>query len=234
MGAEGLHGRRAVLGGGEGGEQQVRLDVAPAAVIQRTAGAQEDRQVPVSGEPGLAVVQVEVPGGQRGSVFLPGQGADLNWNAGGAEGIGQIFGHRDLEAVFAVYQQRERAGCRIAAGGQGSGEAVDGIAFIQLRGIQAGNRRYRELGGGAMAGEEGADYVAAVKAHAQRFPESGIVQRGLGSVDADILENGGVCILVADVSRGADGIGAGQVGGNELHVMGGEAVEHGIPVRGLC
>ena len=89
------------------------------------------------------------------------------------------------------------------------------------------------LGGGPVARQEGTDHIGTVDAQTQSAAEGRVIQWRTGDIAADILQNGGGGVLIADVSGGADGRGAGEVGGDQLHVMGGKAVEHGVLVGGF-
>ena len=84
-----------------------------------------------------------------------------------------------------------------------------------------------------MTGEKGADDAVTVDPGPQGPTEGRVIQGRSAHITADILKNSGICILIADVACDADGGHAGEVGGNELYVPGGETVEHGFLVRSL-
>ena len=201
------------------------------AVVQRPGRLQQAPQVPVGGKPGLPVVEVEVPGGQGGGVFLPRQDAHFHRDASSGPALRQVLGDGLFKAVLLVDQQGQRPFGHIAALRQGGGEGLQGTALLQVRRIQGGNRGYRKRAGPAMAGEVGAGHVGPVNPRRQAPAEGGAVQGRPGSVTAHILQHGGFRVHTAHAASGAHRRHPREVRRNQLDLVGGKAVEHGVVVR---
>ncbi|CAN3961302.1 YbaB/EbfC family nucleoid-associated protein, partial [Dysosmobacter welbionis] len=78
----------------------------------------------------------------------------------------------------------------------------------------------------------GAHQRLPVDAQAQGPAGGAVLKGGAGGVEAQELKHCGIRILIADVAGGGDGLRADQVGSNQLHLVGGELVQYGLPVPG--
>ena len=114
----------------------------------------------------------------------------------------------------------------------GLGKGVVGIVLIQILWIKGGQGGDRGLGRCTVSRQESADNGGAVDTQGQGAAQGLVIEGRLLGVEADIVENGGVGVLEMDAAGDADGLGAGEVGSDELHLMGGELIEHGVPVCG--
>ena len=100
-------------------EEPVHLRVRVAAVIERTAGADQRRGIPVRGHPCFAEVKVKTAVLQSKQLIFPGNRLELDIQRVGGELTAQRFGNRALEAVLLVDQKRQSFGMAAVDAGTG-------------------------------------------------------------------------------------------------------------------
>ena len=84
-----------------------------------------------------------------------------------------------------------------------------------------------------MPGEKGTDDAAAVGGDAQGAAEGRVIQGLTSRIAADVLKDRCVRVLIADIAGDTDRRCSREIGGDELHIPGGEAVKHGVLVGGF-
>ena len=216
-------------------KEQIRVGGGVAAVVQRPAGAGQVPQVPVGGEPDLAVVEVKLPRRQGGQIVLPGQLAHGDVPVQQGEVLRDELSAGQPEAVLLVDQQHQLPRLsgvlpRRPEGGQG---LVPVVLPHQVRRVQGGERGDREGGRQGQPRLLGADQGVPGDALAESGAQGGAGKEGaLAGVEADELENrggpGGGLELPGDRGEVVGGVHRQQ-----LDPLGGKEILGGVPVLGV-
>lgn len=205
------------LRGAEGGEQAGNDAVLPSAVVQRAAGRDEGGEVEVRGEIDLPQIQVKVPGGQGGGVFLPGEALHRDPEPGLLELPGDLVGGRAFGGAFDVHQQCQGAPLQLQAGEDGRviGQPLGQLLIIKGRGgVERDGRRRR------VPGEDSLGQGVPVDGTGDGPADRRVPAQPLGGVEAQIEQVGGGVIPDLIAAGGAQLAGSGQIHIDQAHLSG--------------
>lgn len=205
------------LRGAEGGEQAGDDAVLPAAVVQRAAGRDEGGEVEVRGEIDFPQIQVEVPGGQGGGVFLPGEALHRDPEPGLLELPGDLIGGRAFGGIFNIHQQCQGAPLQvqICEDGRVVGQPLGQLLIVKGRdGVDRDGRRRR------VPGEDSLRQGIPVDGPGHGPADLRVPAQPLGGVEAQIEQVGRGVVPDLIAAGGAQLTVSGQIHVDQAHLSG--------------